>query len=139
MTLASAFESARRWNHIQTNTFRTVRKPNPCGKPPVSFSRDEFRSFVKSVDDVELRELYIFAAFAGSPLSEITARQWTNLDFVHTAVYIQNSEAFTTKSKKNRVVPMNEQLWQLLATRKERATCALVFHSNGKHLTKEMV
>lgn len=68
VTLASAFESARLWNHIRSNPFRTVRKPSPPDKPPVYFSLDEFLRFVEAVGDAELRELFLFAVFTGMRL-----------------------------------------------------------------------
>ena len=59
--------------------------------------------------------------------------------FVAKVLHVRNSATFTTKSKRNRVVPMNEQLWHMMASRKETASCELVFHDNGRRLTKDEV
>lgn len=139
VTLASAFETAKRWNCVPSNPFRLVEKPTLREIQPAYFSKDDFRTLLNAVDDIDLKELYICAVSTGMRLSELSALEWTNVDFVHKAIFIQNSENFTTKTKRNRVVPMNEQLWKLLAARKERANCELVFHKNGRRLTKDVV
>lgn len=139
LTLASAFETAKRWNYIASNPFRQVEKPKVRELQPVYFSKAEFQSLLQLIPDKDFRELCICAVSTGIRLSELTALQWTDIDFVRKVISVQNSETFTTKSKKNRVVPMSEQLWRMLAVRKEAATCELVFHSLGKRLKRDTV
>jgi site-specific recombinase XerD len=139
VTLASAFETAKRWNCVSSNPFRLVEKPKIREIQPAYFSKDDFITLLKTVEDVNLKELYICAVSTGMRLSELSALQWTSVDFVRKAIFVQNSESFTTKTKRNRVVPMSEQLWRLMATRKEVATCELVFRKNGRRLTKDEV
>jgi integrase len=92
-----------------------------------------------AVEEVDSKELYVCAVSTGMRLGKLSALEWTNVDFVRKAIFIQNSESFTTKTKRNRVVPMSEQLWRILATRKKRAVNELVFHRNGRRLTKDGV
>jgi integrase len=139
LTLASAFETAKRWNYIASNPFRQVEKPKVRELQPAYFSKTEFQSLLQLITNRDFRELCVCAVFTGVRLSELTALQWTDIDFVRKVISVQNSESFTTKSKKNRVVPMSEQLWKMLAVRKEAATCELVFHSGGQRLKLETV
>jgi site-specific recombinase XerD len=139
ISLASAFETAKRWNCIESNPFRSVEKPKMREVQPAFFSKDDFRHLIHFVDDVDWRELFITAVATGMRLSELTALQWTDVDFVHKLIHVRNSDSFTTKSKKNRVVPMTEQLFLLLRERNERAATALVFHEKGRRLTKDEV
>jgi site-specific recombinase XerD len=139
IALASAFETAKRWNCIATNPFRLVEKPKTRELQPPHFSKDEFRTLLQTVGERDLRELYLCAVFTGMRLGELAALQWTDVDFVRKVLHVRNSGSFTTKSKKNRIVPMNEQLWRVLAVRKEGASCELVFHKSGRQLTKDEV
>lgn len=139
IALASALETARRWNLISTNPFRSVEKPPVPQLQPAHFTKEEFRVLLNCIQDNDFKELCVCGVFTGLRLSELTALQWTDIDLALRLIHVRNSDTFTTKSKKNRVVPMNEQLWALLAGRKEQASCELVFHNSGRRLTKDEV
>ncbi len=91
------------------------------------------------MEDRDFQELSICDVSTGLRLAELTAIQRTDVDFVQKVIFVRNSETLTTKNKKNRVIPMNQQLWQMLAVRKGNATCELVFHRNGKRLPEGLV
>jgi len=136
IALASAFETAKRWGCVLSNVFRKVEKPRVREVQPTFFTKSEFHTLLQCIGDRDLRELCICAVSTGLRLNELTSLQWTDVDFVRKVILVQNSATFTTKSKRNRVVPMNEQLWQMLAVRKESATCELIFHRRRKRLTE---
>ena len=52
---------------------------------------------------------------------------------------VQNSAEFTTKSKRNRRVPISEYLAVILENRKPFSRCAYVFHRNDKPFTADNV
>lgn len=137
--LASAFETACKWKCIPANPFRQVEKPKVPEIQPAHFTKLEFQELLKVVPDQDFRELCICAVSTGLRLGELVALQWTDVDFVRKVIVVQNSETFTTKSKKIRVVPMSEQLWRMLAIRKETASCELVFHRSNKKLIGDYV
>lgn len=137
--LASAFETAKRWKCISVNPFRNVKKPRAPEIQPAYLTKDEFQKLLKIVADRDCRELYVCAVSTGLRLGELISLQWTNVDFVRKVITVTNSELFTTKNKKIRVVPMNEQLWRMLAMRKEGASSELVFHVNGQQLNAAKV
>ncbi len=139
IALASAFETAKRWGYIASNPFRLVEKPKVRELQPAFFTKLEFQTLLRAINDNDFRELCLCAVSTGLRLSELTSLQWSNIDFVRKVIFVQNSETFSTKSKKNRAVPMSEQLWRSLAVRKEFATCELVFHRNTKRLREEFV
>jgi integrase len=106
---------------------------------PAYFTKDDFKALLASVEDNDSKDLYICAVSTGMRQGELSALEWTSVDFVRKAIFVQNTETFTTKTKRNRVVPMSEQLSKVLAVRKESATGALVFHKNGRRLTKDVM
>lgn len=137
--LASAFETARKWKCIPANPFRQVEKPKVPEIQPAHFTKLNFQQLLSVIADQDFREVCIFAVSTGLRLGELVALQWRDVDFVRKVIVVQNSETFTTKSKRIRVVPMNEQLWRTSAVRKESATCALVFHHNNEKLNADWV
>jgi site-specific recombinase XerD len=61
----------------------------------------------------------------------LLALRWNDIDFTSKVILVRNSETFTTKSRKNRIVPMSEELFRVLGERKERIRfeCEIVFHN----------
>jgi integrase len=86
---------------------------------PVFFTESDFRLFLLANNDTDFAELCITALLTGLRLGELLSLRWTDLDLEAKIVLIQNSEGFTTKSKRSRVVPMSEELSKLLLDRKE--------------------
>jgi integrase len=126
-TIASAFETARHWGMLIVNPFRSVTKPKVRDAQPAHFTKRDFQSLLAVVPDRDFRELCICAVSSGLRLGELHSLRWIDVDFVRKVIMVQNSDTFTTKSKRNRVVPMGEQLWHLLAVRREAASDARVF------------
>ncbi|MCL4509490.1 MAG: site-specific integrase [Bacteroidetes bacterium] len=137
IALASAFEKAIQWQFIPVNPFRKVAKPKVREILPVFFTESDFRLFLSANNDKDFAELCITAILTGLRLGELLALRWTDIDFAAKTILIQNSEAFTTKSKRSRVVPMSEELRRLLTDRKGniRHEAETVFHDvKGKPL-----
>jgi integrase len=135
--LASAFETALRWNYIASNPFKRVAKPKVVETLPVYFSKDDFKKFIMKIQNTDHRELYLCAVFTGMRLGELTSLQWSDVDFVRNAILVQNKTGFSTKTRRNRVVPMNPSLRDVLGTRRKRVLSDLVFPFKGRKLTKD--
>lgn len=141
-SLASAFEKAVHWELIKENPFRKVKKPKPPEVLPLFFSEQEFEALLSKVPNKDFRELCITALFSGLRLAELLSLRWNDLDFLSKIIQIKNSEIFTTKSRKNRIVPMSEDLYTLLRERKDNIKCesAFVFHNKkGKPLKEQTI
>lgn len=138
-SLAAAFEVAKRWNYIVSNPFRLVKKPRAKELLPVHFTRDEFVAFIGNVKDPLWHDLYICAVLTGLRMSELTSLRWEDIDFSRNVMCVQSYEGFTTKSKKIRVVPMNEQVCSILLERNQVPTSELVFCLSGRKLEKDKV
>jgi integrase/recombinase XerD len=141
-SLASAFEKAVHWELIKANPFRKVKKPKPPEVLPLFFSEEEFNTLLSSVLSKEFRDLCITALLSGLRLAELLNLRWNDLDFTSKVIQVKNSETFTTKSRKNRIVPMSEELFRLLKERKEnvRTESAFVFHNKkGKPLKEQTI
>jgi site-specific recombinase XerD len=130
-SLASAFEKAVQWNYLEENPFRKVAKPKGREIIPVFFTESDFRLLLSVIEDRDFKELCITALLSGLRLGELLALQWNDIDFNSKVILVRNSETFTTKSRKNRIVPMSDELFRVLGERKERIRfeCEIVFHN----------
>ena len=125
------------WNYLEENPFRKVPKPKEREMLPAYFSETDFRLFFSVIEESDFRELCITALLTGLRLSELLNLRWNDLDFGSKLILIRNTETFTTKTRKNRIVPMSDELYRLLKDRKEaiRFECEVVFHNkNGGEL-----
>jgi site-specific recombinase XerD len=136
-SLAAAFQKAVQWGFLTENPFRKVQKPKGREIMPVFFSENDFRLLLSVIDDKDYRDLCITALLSGLRISELLSMKWCDIDFSTKVILVRNTETFTTKTRKNRTVPMSEELCRLLKERKEniRFECETVFHNRyGKKL-----
>jgi integrase len=139
VTLASAFQTAVRWKYIQTNPFHQVEKPKLPEKTPVYLSKDEFRQLFSSIAEEDLRILFLVAVSTGIRLGEILNLEWSDIDFSKKVIHVRNRGEFTTKSKRNRIIPMTEQVYKLLSDWKKKASSEIVFHDGGRRKRRDLV
>jgi len=134
ISLSSAFERARLWNYLEVNPFRKVEKPKTPELIPLYFTKQDFRLLLTAIVENDLRELVIIAAYTGLRLGELLTLEWSDVDFKRRVLQVRNKETFTTKSGRNRVIPMAEVVYNTLMQRKERLTSehSLVFNNNSK-------
>jgi len=72
-------------------------------------------------------------------LSELASLQWTAVDLASQVLHVCNSDVFTTKNRRNRGIPMSDEVVQLLTFRKDRAGSELVFNLKGRRMTKDYI
>ena len=139
--LASAFEKAIDWNFLLVNPFRKVAKPKGNETYPLFFSRTEFEHLLSFITDKDFRELCIFALLTGTRLGELLSLEWSDIDFPQRMATIQNKETFQTKSKRNRVLPLNDTLLAVLIKRRKDtlSETGYVFHRRGMKLKEDFV
>jgi site-specific recombinase XerD len=129
-SLASAFEKAVQWNYLDENPFRKVQKPKGREIIPIFFSNVDFRLLISVIDNTDFRDLCITALLTGLRQAELTSIRWLDVDFTSKTILVRNTDTFTTKTKKNRIIPMSDKLYDLLNERYHniRFECETVFH-----------
>jgi site-specific recombinase XerD len=138
VTCASALETARRWEYIELNPFRKVRRPKLRELIPMHIALEEFPLLLAAEPDPMLRDLYAVAVSTGLRLGELAALHWGDVDFTQKVVRVRNSDTYTTKNKRNRVVPMTDRVCELLRSRKCHSINEYVFSRDGKPITKDI-
>jgi integrase len=96
-------------------------------KATAYFSKEQLGLLLKSIEDPDFRELVLFAVMTGMRMSEILNLQWEEVDLERKIILVKNTSTFTTKSKRNRSVPMSDSLAVILMRRKQSASCPLCF------------
>lgn len=137
--LASAFEAANKWGYIPRNPWRGVKKPKVRETDPLYLTKAEFEQALSMISDANCRELYICAVLTGMRQGELLSLRWSDVNLDSKLIHVKNSETFTTKNKRNRLIPMNDSLHNMLSHRKQTACCDLVFHRNGRPLSPDPV
>lgn len=130
--LRSSFETAVRWKLITENQFLHVSRPKVAESRPVYFTAEQFEKLLKVIYDPEIRDISILAVSTGMRLSEIINLRWQDVDFNRRLINIVNRNGFTTKTKKNRSIPINRSLLEVLVIRENAAQNHLVFHDRFK-------
>ena len=141
ISLASAFEKAKSWNLIMENPFRKVKKPKTREITPLYMTVGEFQKLLKVIADPDFKDLCIAAFLTGMRSGELRSLQWKDIDFVNRTVFVQNGESFTTKTKRNRIIPLNDLLFNLLLKKKDKLCfeSAYIFNSRGTQYTKDFI
>jgi integrase/recombinase XerD len=131
-SLAAAFEKAILWEYLKINPFKKVKKPKPPETLPVFFSKEEFNTLISCFEDTDFRELCHTAIHTGQRLNELLSARWKDIDFTLKTIQIINTTTFTTKSRKNRIIPLDEEIFKMLKDRKENIRNESEFIFNDK-------
>jgi site-specific recombinase XerD len=99
---------------------------------PTYVSKEDFQKLLGKVKEPVLRDLFLFAALSGLRLSEILNLKWSAVDFEKRQFTVSNTDTFTTKTGKERTVPMHDEVHKILSLRRGSGTeDRLVFCQRG--------
>jgi len=113
-TLKASFSKAVVWNYLSENPFKKIKAPKPIKTFPVFISSIEFQNIIANSPQQYLKDLFITAFYTGMRLGEILNMKWNWIDFQQNIIKVQCSESFTTKSKKERIIPISQTLRNVL-------------------------
>lgn len=86
---------------------------------PLFLSTDDLKKVLDKVTVPMLRDIYQFAAFTGLRLGEILNLRKENVDLENKVIKVSNTETFTTKSGRERLVPISNSLIELIKRQPE--------------------
>ncbi|MCF8241078.1 MAG: tyrosine-type recombinase/integrase [Melioribacteraceae bacterium] len=115
--LKAAFNKALQWNYLQNNPFSKIKPPRVKVSFPVFITDMELELICNNTKEPYLRDLFIFGFYTGLRLGEILTLDWKSISLTERIIKVEHSETFTTKSKKERIVPINKKLFEVLSTR----------------------
>jgi len=125
--LKAAFTLAVHWCYVDENSFQGVKPLSVPQQAPTFFTEEQLTALLEKVE-APLRQVLIFAANTGVRIGELVNIEWTDIDFERGVIRIRNKKDFTTKSKLERSIPINDKVFSLLTrlSRKDR----YIFASN---------
>lgn len=110
------FNKALDWELIGRNPFVKIKLPKSQKLKPVFLCADELREINMHITSRSVRDICSFAFLTGCRLNEILTLRWENINFADRSVVI-GDESFLTKSRKQRVIPMCEEVYNILRRR----------------------
>ena len=109
-TLKAAFSKAVLWNYLSDNPLKKIKAPKIAKPFPVFISDIELRIILEHTHKEYLKVLFTTAFYTGMRLGELLNMKWNWIDFKHNIITVQCSATFTTKSKKERIIPISPLL-----------------------------
>ena len=105
---------AVRRKYLIENPLRFFQKYKVPKNPPRFLTKDEIVIFMTHAKKESIYPMIATAIYAGLRQAELSNLELGNMDLKRCVITVQNSEAFTTKSKKYRVVPIHPALKAIL-------------------------
>ncbi len=115
--LKAALSKAVSWNYLEENPLKEVRLVRIPEKEGVFLTLGDIEKLRRVMESGLYRDLIETGLYTGMRVSEIRNLSWDNIDFVGMKIRVRNTESFTTKSKRERTVPLHPKLADLLALR----------------------
>jgi site-specific recombinase XerD len=115
--LRAGFNKAISWNYITENPLSKVRLPKIPKSLPAFINSDELNLIVQDTKSRDLQDIFLTGFHSGMRLSEIINIKWSAINLSERTIIVQNNETFTTKSKKERIIPINNTLATVLNNR----------------------
>ena len=119
-TLKSSFQKAVQWKYLTDNPIKSIKLPKMSKSYPVYITKTELQKILSNESNQDFREIYLFAFYTGMRLNEIINLMWNSIDLDSNKITVNNTGDFTTKSKLERIIPINDSLLKVLCNRKER-------------------
>ncbi len=119
-TLKAAFSRAVEWEYIAENPFKKIKLPKTPKSFPLFINENELSKIVDNTKKQMLKDLFITAFYTGMRLGEITNLKWDAVDLDNKIITVKNDKDFTTKSKKERIIPLNPKILEILRGRKSK-------------------
>ncbi len=127
--IRAALNVAMRWKYLtEMPAFRLLRTEH---RIPAYFDMAGFQKLLGLVEEGWLRDLMVFSVATGLRRGEVLSLKWEDVDLPKRLVTIRH-----TKSKQDRVIPLNDIALALLKGKVGRSNCRLIFHRRGYPIGK---
>lgn len=130
-TLKAAFNKGLFWGYLSANPFVKVKVPKHISHIPVFMTSKEFNHLLNFVADEVYKEIFITAFYTGMRQAELLNLKWDAIDFKKVELIVKNSDDFTTKSKKERTIPIHDSVLSILKKRRKDNNSIYVFSNKN--------
>jgi integrase len=133
LSLKSVFGTAVNWGLLQENPFKRCKQLRLPQMRPLYLTPEDFQKLLSVIQYDWYRDLVRFAVSTMMRVGEIVNLKWSSIDLERRLILVENTETYRTKTRKSRVVPMNEWVYYFLV-RKERKSEHVFAFPDGKSL-----
>ena len=117
INLNAAFNEAIVWGYLTENPLRQIKLPKIPKSLPTFINSVELNTIVQNTKSRDLQDMFLTGFHSGMRLSEIINIKWSAINLSERTIIVQHSKTFTTKSKKERMIPINDTLATVLNNR----------------------
>jgi len=117
--LKAAFNKAKDWGYIKESYFSKVKLPKRQKTAPAYINSYQLLAISNQIENQTVKEISITAFFTGMRLSEIINLTWRNVNLT-TRIITVGDENFTTKSRNQRYIPINDEVYEILVQKIEK-------------------
>jgi len=116
-TLKAAFSKAIAWEYLSENPLKKIKAPKVVKSYPVFITKNEFQEILDNTKEQYLKDIFTTAFYTGMRLGELLNMKLSWFDLQNNLIKVQCSETFTTKNKKERLIPINQNIKTILVNR----------------------
>lgn len=139
-TIKAALTKAVTWDYLNTNPLKQIKAPKVTKSIPVFISEAGLIEIINHTPSQLMKKIFTFAFYTGMRLGEILNMQWSWIDKNQNVIIIKNSASFTTKSKKERIIPIHRKVTKILAKQSFNNSSNFIFNNNSiKNINSEYV
>jgi integrase len=113
-TIKAALTKAVTWDYLTSNPLKRIKAPKVVKSIPVFISEAELIEILNHTPSQLMKNIFTFAFYTGMRLGEILNMHWDWIDKNQNLIIVKNSESFTTKSKKERIIPIHQNVKKIL-------------------------
>ncbi|MDP1995427.1 MAG: tyrosine-type recombinase/integrase, partial [Ignavibacteria bacterium] len=115
--IRAALNKAIQWNYILENPTSKIKLPKIPTKINQYLSAGQFQTILHYEETELFKDVFVFAYNTGMRLSEITNLKLSSINLSDRTIKISNTESFTTKGKEERIIPINNTLYDVIIKR----------------------
>jgi len=99
---------------IDVNPLRKVKLPKIENKFPAFIDQTELNLICDNTESLIMKDIFKVLFYTGMRVSELINLQIKDIDFKDRILTVSNKEDFTTKSKRERIIPLNDISYSIL-------------------------
>lgn len=115
--LRAAFNKAIFWGYLAENILLKIKLPKTLKPLPLFITKTELMTIIEKTENQEFKDFFLMAFHTGMRREELRLLRWSSINLKDRNIMLHNTENFTTKNKKERVIPINDTLFNMLSSR----------------------
>lgn len=137
-SIKAIFNKAVEWGFLQSSPLKGVKLFSITERKIKCLSDKEFQNILQLINQPWLKRLVIAAVNTGMRRNELLYLRWEDIDLDNKYLIIRNREDFSTKSKKDRLIPLNDTFINLLRSIDRKSNFVFTYE-DGKRIKPNYV